>query len=268
MMAHVRETTKLLRLIVESHHKVVVWFSGGKDSTTLLHLLRPYAEAIAVVTTIVDGGWPGITEHVLKTCKIWGFDNLTLVSPLLTFAAYRAQFGWPTHLVPTAMDGVMPDPWYDGGPRVASFWHCTALRVLQPLLEVTYALQPDAVLTGSRASDAPAFARIGPTTGLWEIDPHLWTRYNPLHTWTTEEIWRYVDGHKIALPQHYSWKRTATFEAPDCQLCPYSAAYVRHLQAYDPQLYADLMAEFGPTLARWQTVAEEELRQWEDISHG
>lgn len=264
-MCHVTTTQRLLHTIFDAHRSVVVWLSSGKDSTTLLHLLRPWAAQVHVLANILDGGFEGIESHIEQVCAQWGFQRLTVTEPGITFDDYVALYGWPVRVVPTAMDGTLPDPWYDGGLKVSSFWHCTTLRVLAPLIEASHKLGADAVLTGSRSTDAPAFARQGPVTEWFRQGVGLWTRYNPLQAWTTEDVWAYIDAERIPLPAHYSWKRHVPWESPDCVLCPYHADYVRWLRGQRPGDYNRLMAEGGAALRKAQALATHDVSTWEGI---
>jgi len=163
------------------------------------------------------------------------------------------------------MDGTLPDPWYDGGPRVASFWHCTTMRVLAPLVQATVGVGADAVLTGSRATDAPVFHRMGVSVELFHALPGAWTRYNPLSTWSDADVWAYIDANAIALPAHYQWKRDSAYEWPDCLPCPYNPAHAQWLKHHRPDDYAAMMQGFAPALAQMRQIASQELAAWEGV---
>ena len=69
--------------------KVAVSFSGGKDSTVLLDLVRNvYPDVIAVYS---DTGleFPEIRTFVKS------FDNVAIVKPKLTFGEVVTKFGYP-----------------------------------------------------------------------------------------------------------------------------------------------------------------------------
>lgn len=66
-----------------------VSFSGGKDSTVLLHIVRelyPNMEAVFCNTTLE---YPEIQKFAKS------FDNVTVISPHLTYAQVIEKYGYP-----------------------------------------------------------------------------------------------------------------------------------------------------------------------------
>ena len=264
-MQHITDTLTLLEQVFAHHQKVVVWYSSGKDSTTLMHLLRPWASQVQVLSVIMDNGWPGCLEHVERTCTEWGFDKVQILAPPISFPQYVHNFGWPSQLIPTSMDGPLLDPFYNGGPKLSSWWHCSVLRVIWPLMQATQEYQADAVLTASRKSDAPEHARIGAIIEAHDVGIAGWTRYDLLHPWTTQQIWDYIDGHGIALPEVYQWKRGAEFEWPDCMECGYESTHIAWLKKEKPEIYARVWPQMKPALIQAKEKVEAQLVQWVDL---
>ena len=234
------QTMETLAQIVERHATPVVWCSGGKDSIALLHLLRPWRDRVTLLHNYLDGGWPGVTENLMALVETWGFASPILTHPKLTFDEYVAQFGYQSEVVPTDADTVVvpASPWHDGSLRVSSFWHCTVLRSIYPLLEATMALRADAIITGSRARDGPLFAMMGAEAPQGK-DVVGYVRYNPLSAWTTEAVYAYVDEHHIPLPPHYQWKRQVEgqYAWPDCLRCTAQPEHWRLLREHCPDVY-------------------------------
>lgn len=71
--------------------KVYVSFSGGKDSTVLLHLARTtkYCENIPAVFCDTGLEYPEVREHVKSV------DNVIWIKPKLTFKQVIEKYGWP-----------------------------------------------------------------------------------------------------------------------------------------------------------------------------
>jgi 3'-phosphoadenosine 5'-phosphosulfate sulfotransferase (PAPS reductase)/FAD synthetase len=262
----IAETKDLLQQIMTSHEKVALFLSGGKDSTTLLHLAQEWASRLTVLSVIMDNTHPGIPEHVETICREWGYTDVHLLSPPVDFWTYVKNYGWPMQLIPTSMNGEMLDPYYDGGPKVASWWHCSTVRVLWPLAEATQQIGADAVLTASRASDAPEHVRRGPITETHGVPFAGWTRYDAIWPWTTAQVYAYVDKYNISLPPISIAKRAhPDVEFSDCVECLWHSGYATWLKENDPETFARVWAMAGPVVAHMKAKAEGELAQWVDL---
>ena len=69
--------------------KVAISFSGGKDSTVLLHIARQVYPDIPAVFYDTGLEYPEIREHV-KT-----FDNVEWIKPKKTFKQVVLEYGYP-----------------------------------------------------------------------------------------------------------------------------------------------------------------------------
>lgn len=85
--------TKSKQLIFEWYHqfegKVYVAFSGGKDSTVLLHLVRSMFPEVPAVFSNTGLEYPAIVDFVKQT------ENVTVIRPKMTFKDVLEQKGYP-----------------------------------------------------------------------------------------------------------------------------------------------------------------------------
>ena len=83
-----RTQTRIIEWYIKHNGNVYVSFSGGKDSTVLLHLVRQIYPDVPAV--FVDTGleFPEVKAHV-KT-----FDNVVLLRPKMTFPQVLKKYGW------------------------------------------------------------------------------------------------------------------------------------------------------------------------------
>jgi 3'-phosphoadenosine 5'-phosphosulfate sulfotransferase (PAPS reductase)/FAD synthetase len=265
-LTHITETQELLAQVFAHHQTVVLWLSGGKDSTTLLHLARPWASRIMVLSVLMDNGHPGIPEHVETICRDWGYGDVHVLSPPIDYWTYVQRFGWPSKVLLTKRDGNLLDPYYPGGQKISSWWLCSTLRVLTPLVTETQNVQADAVLTASRRSDAPAHGRVGPIIEAHDVPFAGWTRYDPIWSWRTSDVYRYIDQHEIPLPPIAQEKRKHDFEFADCVECPFNQPYVKWLQKERPEAFREMWDKgFGEALHLMQQEIAEEMAQWEGM---
>lgn len=81
----------ILEWYLQYDGKVYVSFSGGKDSTVLLHITRSMRTCKDIVGVFSDTGleYPEIRDFVKKQ------DNITWIRPKLTFKEVIEKYGWP-----------------------------------------------------------------------------------------------------------------------------------------------------------------------------
>ena len=71
------------------HGHVVVSFSGGKDSTVLLHLVRSIYPDVRAVFSNTGLEYPEIQRHVR------GIENVDIVTPAMRFDEVISTYGYP-----------------------------------------------------------------------------------------------------------------------------------------------------------------------------
>lgn len=241
----VKEVEATCTEIFSIYERPVLLCSGGKDSLALLHMLRPWRHKVIVLHNKVDAGWPGVTENLEVLMNQWGFLRSVYCAPFFSQQQYVETFGWPVAVVPADLDGTIqpPSPYQEGALKLSSWWHCTVKRQIAPLGVAAAALKADAVLTGSRASDGPAFERMGMASSYPQ-----WRRFNPLHTWSSNEIYQFIDQVGIPLPPHYRYKRELgdQWEYPDCVWCSWQPEHWALLRKHYPREYTRWWPQVEP----------------------
>ena len=88
--AKIKFTNKRIREFYEKlEGDVCISFSGGKDSTVLLHLVRsiyPHVKAVFVNTGLE---WPEVIQFVRET------ENVEIIRPEMTFKQVLDTYGYP-----------------------------------------------------------------------------------------------------------------------------------------------------------------------------
>jgi 3'-phosphoadenosine 5'-phosphosulfate sulfotransferase (PAPS reductase)/FAD synthetase len=270
MSTFLDDTLRLLAKRLYDAQRPTIWASGGKDSSALLHLCKPWAQKLRVLHTTKrdDDGWPGVTETLEQHCAEWGY-TLEICQPWLTFQAYVDQYGWPVDTVPTTLEGgtaVAPSPYRQSALKLSSWLHCTYMRTLYSVLDASMTYKADLILTGSRLADGPnnaAFAQDVP----FEF-PMPWSRCNPLAAWTTAQVWEYIDTHQIALPEHYRWKRQADYEAVDCLSCTWQPQHWATLREHYPEEYAKRWPQVQPVYDELRESLQREVMTLNALPEG
>lgn len=86
-----RSKELILEWFLQYRGKVYVSFSGGKDSTVLLHLARSIKGCSDIPAVFCDTGleYPEVREHVKSV------DNVIWIKPKLTFKQVIEKYGYP-----------------------------------------------------------------------------------------------------------------------------------------------------------------------------
>ena len=103
---------KIQQYYLKHKGKVYVSFSGGKDSTVLLHLVRSIYPEVKGVFFDTGLEYPEIREHVKR------FDNIEWVKPQMSFRKVIKEYGYP-------VIGKMAAYWIDGAKKG---WKSAPLR--------------------------------------------------------------------------------------------------------------------------------------------
>jgi sulfate adenylyltransferase subunit 2 len=193
------EAIHILRETAGEFDRPVILFSGGKDSTLLVHLARKafWPAAIPIALLHVDTGH-NFTEVIRFRDELVERDGL------------RLHVASVQDYIDDGRLAERPD-----GTR-------NPLQTV-PLLDAIGEHRFDAVIGGGRRDEERARAKerifsVRSAFGQWEPRrqrPELWQLYNgrhapgehvrvfPLSNWTELDVWRYIERERIGLPELY-----------------------------------------------------------------
>lgn len=83
-----RTQTRIIEWYLKHKGKVYVSFSGGKDSTVLLHIVRQIYPDVPAVYCDTGLEFPEVKEHVKQ------FDNVVILRPKMSFREVLDKYGW------------------------------------------------------------------------------------------------------------------------------------------------------------------------------
>lgn len=217
--------------MIGAHQKVALEFSGGKDSTALLYLARPYLSRITVIYTDTGAAFPHVREFVRKTCSKLNAE-LLIAHPKIDVATFTEGNGFPSDVIP-AEASVAMKPYMQQNGTLQSYMQCCAEMIWKPMHAAVLETGATLVLRGSKKCDV----RVG--VGRHYLENGI--EYDsPLWDWSDADVFAYLDAEGVKLPQHYE---TVT-DSLDCWFCTAHLAHggkgrMDYLRANYPDLWPE-----------------------------
>jgi 7-cyano-7-deazaguanine synthase in queuosine biosynthesis len=151
--------------LLADNERAILEFSGGKDSTALLYLARPWLDRIVVYFADPGVTYPHVVEHVHRTCEALG-AKLEVIKPPVTIEEWHEAEGLPSDIVPVESTAEMAWMMKDKAPqKLQPYTRCCAAMIWLPLQNAIKASGIKTVLRGSKACDA----RVGVADGYADL---------------------------------------------------------------------------------------------------
>jgi 3'-phosphoadenosine 5'-phosphosulfate sulfotransferase (PAPS reductase)/FAD synthetase len=222
---------------LDRHEKIALSYSGGKDSTAVLWMLRHELERITVYHVDTGDLLPEMREHVAMFEA--AIPNFVRVQT--NVAAWNIEHGLPSDLMPHSQDRIGRSM---GEHKIllTSRYDCCASNLMGPLWDRVTADGNTLLIRGTKAVD---MKRLPMQSGDVQDGIELWY---PLQAWSHVDVFNYLHKHEIPLPRLYNF----VVNAPECARC--TAWWKEGRGAYLAQFYPDLARDYQ---ARLRMVAEE-----------
>jgi 3'-phosphoadenosine 5'-phosphosulfate sulfotransferase (PAPS reductase)/FAD synthetase len=197
---------RLLEFVLGKHKQPVVCWSGGKDSTVVLSLVKKHYPDIPVIYVDSRVEFPEGRRFVKHVAKIWKL-NLIVAKPSEKDAFWKvgSRFGWPIFRKNIASnveravrtgnirEQLSPLEKFLAQNRVHISARCCEYLQEKPSKEVEELLKADLKIVGLRAHESRARVRLwvdhgdyfyvkryfGRNRGIWKA--------NPISIWTEED---------------------------------------------------------------------------------
>lgn len=231
------ERLESLGEIMKKHRKIVVGFSGGKDSTVVLDMARSIDQSIIGVfcNTGVEAR---TTYEYIKRC-----DNIVWLKPEMSFWKCIEKYGWPT------MKG-------KGKNRTN---HCCTLLKEKPMKKYIKEYNIDLVIDGLTADESRQRWMFLSHYGVYHYVKswNVW-KCHPIHDWKEREVWDYIRSKELDYNKGYD----GDMERSGCQPCTAYCTWKIQLAKENFGLYAKVQSMRSQSLLEeWVSENQKEKRR-------
>jgi 3'-phosphoadenosine 5'-phosphosulfate sulfotransferase (PAPS reductase)/FAD synthetase len=194
---------------LDSHAKVVLQFSAGKDSLACLKLLKPYWNRIIVLWANAGNAYPETLDYMDKVRKLVPhFVEVHGEQP-----AWVIEHGMPVDVVPVSMTSFGPYMGSKDLPLVQPFNACCHHNLWQPMADWIIANDVTGIIRGQKDCDTHKPPH---NSGEW-IGP--FQVFHPIEKWTDEQVIEFCGDD---IPDSYKRGMKSSL---DCMSC---SAYASH----------------------------------------
>ncbi|MEY9459769.1 hypothetical protein ABH973_000182 [Bradyrhizobium ottawaense] len=206
---------------VARHQRVALLYSGGLESSLLLHLAEPYRDNVTIYNVRTGAEFPHMIDFMDR--KLSGWDHKVVTSDLTDFFLSE---GIPSRVVPVehiSFIGLAAKR-----PHIAPWTRCCGRHRGDVGWEAIRADGIGCAIGGRCASDGNNLAPLE-QPGIECVEP-LW------HL-SRENVMDAVHALGVEIPDHY-WDEISS--SLDCSICP--ARLTPHRRAWMAQRYPDHLA--------------------------
>lgn len=245
--------------------QVYISFSGGKDSTALLHLVRSLYPEVPAVFINTGLEYPQVVQFVREQ------ENITWLMPTLSFKEVLGKYGYPVvskevsqkvYELRTTKSEVLRRIRLQGDEKgngkLSSKWHflaeapfpisgkCCDIMKKNPAKRYEKS-ERRFPITGMMAQDSSLRAVNYIRNGCNSFDSKRFTS-TPIAFWTTEDVWSYIRENKLSYSSFYDTNKS---RSTGCMFCPlgvqneHGKNRFQYLKEQYPKLHRYCMNELG-----------------------
>lgn len=233
--------------IFARHERIAFQFSGGRDSTAALYLLRPYWGRMRVYHVDTGDQFPE-TQAVVEAVSY----DVEIHVIYTDVRAVRAEFGLPSDLVPVD-NGEFGRHVSGNQVKINGRYGCCFKSLMEPMHHRMIEDDVTLIVRGQRDDEyATPPLRSGALAGGFEL-------LYPIQEWTGAMVMDYLTENNLPVAPYYARGMT---QAPECMGCTawWDEGRAAYLQEYHPVAFV----KFAKDMA---TVREEIVRQYAKMEY-
>jgi 3'-phosphoadenosine 5'-phosphosulfate sulfotransferase (PAPS reductase)/FAD synthetase len=257
-----------------SKNPTISW-SGGKDSTVVLHLVRQRNPKIPIIFADLDCLFPETRDYVLRMSKEWKLNLHFVKSKEYNFKTLTEKYGFPLFSKNIASNVERAVRTGNLREQLSSFekflvlnharisTKCSQYLLEKPCKVKEAELCCDLKFVGLRALESRARVRLWADYGDLYSVKHYYGKHkpiykcNPISTWSSNDIWEYHRDNNIPICDIYR----NGYERNGCWTCGMAIrnGQLNRLKNYNPALYDELIetSEMGKEIRRLKLLMDQ-----------
>lgn len=191
--------------IIKKHDKIVLMFSGGRDSLACLFLMKKWLNKILVLWVNAGDEFPENESIIREHTK----DLPNFCEVKSDVKSFIHQHGFPSDVVPINYSEYGQQFSGKKDFLVTSQYHCCATNKWQPAYQKIIEHGATLVIRGDRADE-----KLHATLKSGAIDNGIEFLF-PIENWTREDVDSYLKEQGFVAPEHFAFEESSL----DCMCC-------------------------------------------------
>jgi 3'-phosphoadenosine 5'-phosphosulfate sulfotransferase (PAPS reductase)/FAD synthetase len=196
---------------------VAVAWSGGKDSSVVLHMVWKIYPEVPVIFNNTGIEYPETIAYIRKMTKLWNL-NLIETKPIKSFFQCVDEYGWPKG---------------KGDRRDGHSSRCCYYLKERPAQLIYRQLKTKGVFTGTTAPENRNRQLHAVHNGTcYKLVKENWKMIHPILYWTEADVWQYVKENNLLMNEIYK-----NADRCGCSCCTAFLSWESQLSRLNPKLY-------------------------------
>lgn len=270
----VASSEKIICKALKKSKKPTVSWSGGKDSTVILHLILKYAPNIPVIFVDIDCLFPETKQYVYELAERWNINLYEVKSEEHDFNSVTQKYGFPIFSKNIASNVERAVRTGNVRKQLSVFekflvqhkakisTKCAQYLLERPCKIKERELECDLKFIGLRAFESRARVRLWADYGdMYTVKDYYGkkkpiVKCNPIAIWTEANIWDYINQKNIPMCEIYR----RGYARNGCWSCAMAIrnGQLERLKNYNNQLYNKLIeeSEMGKEIKRLKNILD------------